>query len=149
MSAKLEPGQKAPDFRLPRDGGGSVALTDFAGKKLVLYFYPKADTPGCTVESKGFRDAHAEFAARNVRIVGVSVDDCPAQKAFIEKYGLPFPLIADASKKVAGAYGVLGPRGSARRVTFLIDPDGKVAEVVDSSSPDPHLKAARARFLSP
>jgi len=142
-------GEPAPDFVAPNQDGSPFRLSSLKGSPVVLYFYPKADTPGCTVESKGFRDAHAEFAARNVRIVGVSVDDCPAQKAFIEKYGLPFPLIADASKKVAGAYGVLGPRGSARRVTFLIDPDGKVAEVVDSSSPDPHLKAARARFLSP
>ena len=142
-------GDPAPDFVAPNQDGSPFRLSSLKGSPVVLYFYPKADTPGCTIESKGFRDAHAEFAAKKVHIVGVSVDDCPAQKAFMEKYGLPFPLIADSSKKVASAYGVLGPRGSARRVTFLIDPNGTVVEVVDSSSPDPHLKAARARFLGP
>jgi len=142
-------GDRAPDFTAPDQDGAPFQLSSLKGSPVVLYFYPKADTPGCTIESKGFRDAHSEFLAKKVRVVGVSVDDCPAQKAFIDKYGLPFPLIADSSKKVATAYGVLGPRGSARRVTFLIDKDGTVVEVVDSSSPDPHLKAARARFLTP
>ena len=142
-------GDTAPDFEAPNQDGTPFRLSSLKGAPVVLYFYPKADTPGCTIESKGFRDAHSEFPAKKVRVVGVSVDDCPAQKAFIDKYGLPFPLIADSSKKVATAYGVLGPRGSARRVTFLIDKDGTVVEVVDSSSPDPHLRAARVRFLTP
>jgi len=140
-------GDTAPDFTAPNQDGTPFRLSSLRGSPVVLYFYPKADTPGCTIESKGFRDVHAEFAAKKVRIVGVSVDDCPAQKAFAQKYGLPFPLVADSSKAVATAFGVLGPRGSARRVTFLIDPNGKVLEVVDASSPDPHLERARARFL--
>ncbi|HYA70192.1 MAG TPA: peroxiredoxin [Thermoplasmata archaeon] len=143
----LAAGDRAPDFVAPNQDGTPFRLSSLKGSPVVLYFYPKADTPGCTIESKGFRDVHAEFAAKNVKIVGVSVDDCPAQKAFMQKYGLPFPLIADSAKQVATAYGVLGPRGTARRVTFLIDADGKVVEVVDSSSPEPHLTAARARFL--
>ncbi len=114
----------------------------------MLYFYPKADTPGCTIESKGFQEHLPEFTKGGVRIVGVSVDDCPAQLAFARKYGLAFPLIADSKKEVSERYGVLGPRGSARRVSFLIDRDGKVAEVVDTSSPDPHVARARARFLA-
>jgi len=114
----------------------------------VLYFYPQADTPGCTVESKGFRDLYGEFRGHKVHVIGISTDDCPDQKAFATKYGLPFPLIADRSKAVATRYGVLGPRGHARRVSFLIDPQGKVLEVVDASSPAPHLERARARFLS-
>jgi len=142
-------GDAAPDFVAPNQDGQPFQLASLRGSPVVLYFYPKADTPGCTIESKGFRDAYPEFAARKVQIVGVSVDDCPAQKAFAEKYGFPFPLVADSAKKVASAYGVLGPRGSARRVTFLIDPMGKVAEIIDTSSPDPHLKAARSRFLAP
>ena len=145
----LAVGDAAPDFTAPNQDGTPFRLASLRGSPVVLYFYPKADTPGCTVESKGFRDVHSEFAAKKVQIVGVSVDDCPAQKAFAQKYGLPFPLIADFEKKVAGLYGVLGPRGSARRVTFLIDPAGKVVEVVDSSAPDRHLTAARARFLGP
>jgi len=140
-------GDRAPDFVAPDQDGKPFQLSSLRGSSVVLYFYPKADTPGCTVESKGFRDVHAEFAAKKVRIVGVSVDDCPAQKAFMQKYSLPFPLIADSSKKVGTAYGVLGPRGTARRVTFLIDADGTVVEVVDTSSADPHIQAARARFL--
>lgn len=142
-------GDTAPDFTAPNQDGTPFRLSSLRGSPVVLYFYPKADTPGCTIESKGFRDVHSQYAARKVHIVGVSVDDCPAQKAFAEKYGLPFPLIADTTKSVATAYGVLGPRGSARRVTFLIDPQGKVVEVVDASSPDPHLERARARFLVP
>ncbi len=141
-------GEAAPDFEAPNQDGAPFRLSSLRGSPVVLYFYPKADTPGCTIESKGFQQHLPEFAQRGVRVVGVSVDDCPAQLAFARKYGLAFPLIADSKKAVASAYGVLGPRGSARRVSFLIDRDGKVAEVVDSSSPDPHVARARARFLS-
>jgi len=141
-------GDTAPDFVAPNQDGTSFRLSSLRGSPVILYFYPKADTPGCTAESKGFRDVHGEYLAEKVQIVGISVDDCPAQKAFAEKYGLKFPLIADTSKSVSRAYGVLGPRGSARRVSFLIDATGKVLEVVDSSSPDLHLQRARARFLS-
>jgi peroxiredoxin Q/BCP len=140
-------GDSAPDFVAPDQDGKPFQLSSLKGSPVILYFYPKADTPGCTVEAKGFRDVYAEYAARKVRIVGVSVDDCPAQKAFMQKYSLPFPLIADTSKQVSASYGVLGPRGSARRVSFFIDAGGAVVEVVDTSSADAHLKAARARFL--
>jgi thioredoxin-dependent peroxiredoxin len=141
-------GEKAPDFEAPNHDGTPFRLSSLLGTPVVLYFYPKADTPGCTVESKGFRDVYKEFQAHHVQVVGVSTDDCPAQKAFRDKYGLPFPLIADETKQVATLYGVLGPRGNARRVTFLIDATGKVVEVVDSGSPDPHLERARAVFLT-
>jgi thioredoxin-dependent peroxiredoxin len=141
-------GEMAPDFEAPNQEGTPFKLSSLRGAPVVLYFYPKADTPGCTTESKGFRDRYDEFRARKVHVVGVSTDDCPEQKAFAQKYGLPFPLIADRTKAVATRYGVLGPRGNARRVSFFIDPNGKVLEVVDASSPDPHLERARARFLS-
>jgi peroxiredoxin Q/BCP len=141
-------GDPAPDFEAQDQDGASFRFSSLKGSPVVLYFYPKADTPGCTIETKGFRDVQDEFLARKVRIVGVSVDGCPAQKAFAEKYRIAFPLIADSGKKVVSAYGVLGPRGLARRVTFLIDAQGKVVEVIDSSSPDPHLERARARFLT-
>ena len=144
----VAPGETAPEFEVPDQDGKPFRLSSLRGAPVVLYFYPKADTPGCTIESKGFQQQLGEFVARGVKVVGVSVDDCPAQKAFARKYGLAFPLLADAKKEVAALYGVLGPRGVARRVTFLIDRDGKVAEVVDSSSPDPHLARARARFLA-
>jgi len=141
-------GDAAPDFEAPDQDGAPFRLSSLRGSPVVLYFYPKADTPGCTIESKGFQQHLPEFAAKGVRVVGVSTDDCPAQKAFAGKYGLRFPLVADSKKEVAAKYGVLGPRGSARRVTFLIDPHGTVVEVVDTSSPDPHLAKARARFLA-
>ncbi len=140
-------GDTAPDFEAPDQNGAPFRLASLRGSPVVLYFYPKADTPGCTIEAKGFRDVYADYAAKHVAVVGVSTDDCPAQKAFHGKYGLPFPLIADAKKSVAGAYGVLGPSGHARRVTFLIDAKGKVLDVVDTSSPDEHLKRAGAAFL--
>jgi len=141
-------GEAAPDFTAPNQDGTPFRLSSLRGSPVILYFYPEADTPGCTVESKGFRDVYPEYRARKVEVVGVSVDDCPKQKAFAQKYGLPFPLIADSSKAVATAYGVLNPRGRARRVSFLIDANGKVVEVIDASSADTHLKGARARFLS-
>ena len=141
-------GEPAPDFTAPDQDGKPFHLASLRGSPVVLYFYPKADTPGCTIESKGFQAHLGEFAAKGVRIVGVSVDDCPAQKAFAGKYGLQFPLVADAKKEVAGRYGVLGPRGSARRVSFQIDAAGRVVEIVDTPSPDPHVEKARARFLA-
>jgi peroxiredoxin Q/BCP len=144
----VEVGESAPDFTAPNQDGTPFRLSSLRGSPVVLYFYPEADTPGCTIESKGFRDVYPQFQAQKVRVVGVSVDDCPKQKAFAQKYGLPFPLVADSSRSVAQAYGVLNPRGRARRVTFLIDSDGKVVEVIDTSSPGPHLERARARFLT-
>ena len=139
-------GETAPEFEAPNQDGTPFKLSSLRGAPVVLYFYPKADTPGCTVEAKGFRDRYAEFRKANVHIIGVSTDDCPDQKSFARKYGLTFPLIADASKSVASAYGVLGPQGVARRVSFHLDAAGKVLEVVDGS-PDHHLGRARARFL--
>jgi thioredoxin-dependent peroxiredoxin len=144
----IEAGQPAPEFDAPTAAGTRLTLRTLKGHPLVLYFYPEADTPGCTVESKGFRDHYADFRAQGVEIVGVSVDEVEDQKAFAGKYNLPFPLLADSTKTVATAYGVLGPGGKARRVTFLIDPQGKVVEVVANGKADPHIAAARARFLT-
>ena len=141
-------GDAAPDFQAPNQDGTPFRLSSLKGSPVVLYFYPKADTPGCTIEAKGFRDVYGDFAAKKVAIVGVSTDDCPAQKAFMDKYGLPFPLIADAKQDVARAYGVLGPHGTARRATFLIDAGGKVREIVDGVPADQHVARARAFFLT-
>jgi thioredoxin-dependent peroxiredoxin len=141
-------GETAPKFVAPTQDGTPFSSDSLRGKRVVLYFYPAADTPGCTIEAKGFRDELQQYRAKDVHVVGVSTDDCPAQKAFATKYGLTFPLIADAKKEVAKAYGVLRPTGTARRVTFLIEKDGTVAEVIDTSSVDEHLAKARARFLT-
>ncbi len=140
-------GEAAPDFEAPDQDGHPFRLSSLRGSPVVLYFYPRADTPGCTIEAKGFQEHLAEFSGKGVKIVGVSTDDCPAQKAFANKYGLHFTLVADAKQTVAGAYGVLQPQGTARRVSFLIDRAGQVAEVVDGA-PVHHVERARARFLA-
>jgi thioredoxin-dependent peroxiredoxin len=140
-------GDAAPDFEAPNQDGTPFRLSSLKGSPVVLYFYPKADTPGCTIEAKGFRDVYGEFTSKKVAVVGVSTDDCPEQKAFMDKYGLPFPLIADAKQDVARAYGVLGPHGTARRATFLIDAGGKVIDIVDGVPPDQHVARARAVLL--
>lgn len=139
-------GETAPEFEAPNQDGTPFKLSSLRGSPVVLYFYPKADTPGCTIEAKGFQQHYPEFRAKNVHVVGVSTDDCPEQKAFAKKYGLTFPLVADRTKEVAQRYGVLGPSGHAGRVSFLIDGAGKVVEVVNGS-PDTHVARARARFL--
>jgi thioredoxin-dependent peroxiredoxin len=141
-------GDVAPDFEAPDQDGHAFRLSSLRGAPVVLYFYPKADTPGCTIEAKGFRDHLSEFRAKGIQVVGVSTDECAEQKAFATKYGLNFTLVADAEKQVGKKYGVLNPRGTARRVTFLIGKDGKVAEVVDSSSAETHVARAQARFLN-
>ena len=141
-------GETAPDFEAPNQDGTPFRLSSLRGSPVILYFYPKADTPGCTIEAKGFARQYAELQTKNVHVIGVSIDDCPAQKALAKKYGLPFPLIADTSKEVARKYGVLSPRGGARRVSFHIDAKGTVLEVIDGSSADLHLTRAQARFLS-
>ncbi len=140
-------GELAPDFDALDHSGAPFRLASTRGAPVVLYFYPKSDTPGCTIEAKGFRDVYPEYRAKHVQVVGVSVDECAAQQAFRQKYGLPFPLVADSEKKVAALYGVLGPHGTARRVTFLIDAQGKVQEIIEGA-PDVHLARARAALLT-
>jgi peroxiredoxin Q/BCP len=141
----LEPGDKAPDFKTTDQDGRPVALKDFAGKKLVLYFYPKDDTPGCTKESCAFRDGFAEFRKRKVEILGVSVDNERSHKKFVDKYDLPFRLLADTEKKIVNDYGVWGPKSlygrlfkGISRVTYLIDEKGKIAAVWPKVKPAQH-----------
>jgi thioredoxin-dependent peroxiredoxin len=134
--ANLMPGAKAPNFQLPRDGGGILALDDFKGKKLVLYFYPKADTPGCTTEAKAFSALHDAFARTNTAVVGVSADTVKAQDAFKGKHKLTTPLASDESHRMLEAYGVWGEKSmygrtymGITRTTFLIGPDGHILRV--------------------
>lgn len=140
-------GEPAPDFELPDQDGDLVALGDFEGRTLVLYFYPRADTSGCTTEAEGFRDRWDDFGARDVAVVGVS-DDPPADnRAFKEKYDLPFPLLSDESGEVASAYDSYGEKRMFGRTfdgvfrnTFVIGPDGTVEEVYTGVSPDGHAE---------
>src|SRR5438034_7160663 len=140
-----EEGKPAPDFELATDTGERVKLSDFRGKPVVLYFYPKDDTPGCTVEACGFRDAYSEFEQRGAVVLGVSPDDEASHVKFKEKYSLPFTLLADPEHQVADEYGVWKERNTSgkksmgiERSTFVIDADGNVAKVMRRVKPDTH-----------
>ena len=132
----LDVGDKAPDFALPTDGGGTASLKAMKGKKVVLYFYPKDDTPGCTTEACGFRDAVADFSKAGAEIIGVSKDSVARHDKFKAKYELPFALIADEDGTLCEAYGVWQEKKNYGktymgivRSTFLIDEHGKIAAV--------------------
>jgi thioredoxin-dependent peroxiredoxin len=141
-------GAKAPAFTLARDGGGNVSLSDFKDRKLVLYFYPKADTPGCTKEAIAFSALKRDFAKAETDIVGVSADAVRAQDKFRDKHRLKVPLASDESKKMLTAYGVWGEKSmygrkfmGVRRTTFLIGPDGRIAQVWENVKVDGHAEA--------
>ena len=132
----LNPGDKAPEFSMPTDGGGSVSLKDLKGKKVVLYFYPKDDTPGCTKEACGFRDALPDFSGADAEIIGVSKDSVAKHDKFKAKHELPFTLASDEDGSVCEAYGTWVEKSmygrkymGIDRATFLIDRDGKIAQV--------------------
>ena len=141
-------GDKAPSFTLPRDAGGEVSLADFKGRKLVLYFYPKADTPGCTREAIAFNGLRTAFSNADTEIVGVSADPVKAQDKFRDKYVLKIALASDETKKMLSAYGVWGEKSmygrkfmGVRRTTFLIGPDGHVAQVWENVKVPGHAEA--------
>jgi thioredoxin-dependent peroxiredoxin len=140
-----EVGEPAPDIVAPMQDGELFRLADHRGKKVVLFFYPKADTPGCTKEACGFRDQWSRFHERNAIVVGVSPDSAAAQTKFQTKYSLPYPLIADADHKVAESYGVWGAKSmygktymGVNRTTFLIDEEGRIARVWEKVKPEGH-----------
>jgi thioredoxin-dependent peroxiredoxin len=133
MTADLKAGDKAPEFSLARDGGGTVSLAEFKGKKLVLYFYPKADTPGCTLEAKDFSRLHSAFAKAGIAVVGVSADPVKKQDAFKVKHALSTPLASDENHEMLKAYGVWGEKSmygkkylGINRTTVLIGADGRI-----------------------
>jgi peroxiredoxin Q/BCP len=137
-------GAAAPAFKLQDQDGKWHTLADYRGKWVVLYFYPKDDTPGCTTQACSFRDNVFAFDKVGAVILGISVDDAASHKAFAEKHGLPFTLLADPTKAVTKEYGVLktymGVMEMARRDTFIIDPEGRVAKHYESVNPDGHSK---------
>ncbi|MBU5443275.1 thioredoxin-dependent thiol peroxidase [Paenibacillus sp. MSJ-34] len=127
--AQVAVGQPVPDFRLPASNGKTVALSDYRGKKVVVYFYPKDMTPGCTIEAGDFRDAHEEFTNSNTVVLGISPDDLPSHEKFIETYNLPFLLLADTNHEVCDMFGVWRAKDGSEgveRSTFLIDEQGKL-----------------------
>jgi peroxiredoxin Q/BCP len=138
-------GDRAPAFELPDQDGRLVRLSDFAGRKVVLYFYPKADTPGCTTQACGIRDHESEYAATGAVVLGVSPDDPRKLRRFADKHGLNFTLLADADHRVAEAYGVWVEKSlygrryfGNQRATFLIGEDGVVGYVIPKASPKTH-----------
>jgi peroxiredoxin Q/BCP len=148
-------GAQAPDFRLPRDEGGDVTLADFEGRKLVLYFYPRADTPGCTLEAQAFSALREAFAAADTAILGVSADPIKAQVAFKSKYNLSISLASDETQQMLLAYGVWGEKSmygrtfmGVSRATFLIGRDGRIARIWPKVKVEGHaaevLEAAQA-----
>jgi peroxiredoxin Q/BCP len=143
--AVIEPGEKAPDFELPDQDGRTVKLSDFRGRPLVVYFYPKADTPGCTTQACGVRDHQADYAATGAAVLGISPDPVARVKRFHDKHALNFPLLADEDHAVAEAYGVWAQKSmygrtywGNERTTFVIDGDGRVAEVLPKVKPAQH-----------
>lgn len=155
MSAKIAVGRKAPDFTLPRDGGGEVSLADFKGKKLVLYFYPKADTEGCTIEAKDFSRLAQAFARAKTGVLGVSADPVKKQDRFKTKHDLTIPLASDETHEMLEAYGVWAEKSMYGRTymgilrnTYLIGPDGKIAQIWEKVKVKGHadevLAAAKA-----
>jgi len=148
---QLKPGDKAPAFSLQDQSGKTVSLSQFKGKKLLIYFYPKASTPGCTVQSCNVRDAKPAFAKKGVAVIGVSPDKPSAQQTFDEKHGLGFPLLADTEHAMAEAYGVWGEKSmygrkyfGIIRSSFLVDEKGKVAGAWYKVSPADTVPEAMA-----
>ena len=138
-------GHEAPDFSLPNQDGEPIRLSDLRGQPVVLYFYPKADTPGCTTQACGIRDHRAEYERAGAKVLGVSPDPVAAVRKFADKYTLDFELLADENHEVAELYGVWGEKKmygktymGVRRATFVIDPDGTVAHVIPKVSPKTH-----------
>jgi thioredoxin-dependent peroxiredoxin len=147
----VEEGREAPDFELTSDSGERVRLSQFRGEPVVLYFYPKDDTPGCTAQACGIRDSYDDFAERGAVVLGVSPDDESSHVKFKQKYGLPFTLLADPTHEVAEEYGVWAEKKFAgktywgvERSTFLIDEDGRVAKIMRRVKPDTHVEKVLA-----
>ena len=138
---------KAPDFTLPDQNGKEVSLKDFRGKYVALYFYPRADTPGCTIESCEFRDSHQKIENAGAVVLGISPDTPKDQKKFEEKFELPFTLLGDAEKKVAEQFGVIQEKNmygkkvmGVARTTFIIGPDGKIKNIFHKVKPEGHAE---------
>jgi thioredoxin-dependent peroxiredoxin len=130
-------GDRAPAFTTKDTNGNSVSLSDFAGKTVVMYFYPKDDTPGCTKEACSFRDSYAEYQGKDIVVLGVSADDESSHQKFTEKFNLPFPLLADVDHSIIKAYDVDGG-GYAKRVTYTINASGTISHVYTSVKTETH-----------
>lgn len=143
----LTEGDRAPTFELSDHRGETTQLSDYRGQRVVLYFYPKADTSGCTKEACSFRDAHDELEEKGLVVLGVSTDSVEDLEAFAEKYGLPFRLLSDPDGEVARRYDSLSPgRNVAQRNTFVLDEEGRIAAVYEGVSPEGHAEEILRAF---
>ncbi|HEY9847554.1 MAG TPA: peroxiredoxin [Candidatus Caenarcaniphilales bacterium] len=143
----LSAGTPAPKFTAKDTHGNTVSLADYAGKTIILYFYPKDDTPGCTKQACGFRDNYAAYQGKNIVVLGVSADDEASHQAFTDKYDLPFPLLADVDRSIIKAYDV--DNGSyAKRVTYIIDEKGTISHVYDSVQTATHATDVLAELAA-
>ena len=145
VELKLKEGDKAPGFTTDTSGGGRISLSDFTGKNVILYFYPRDDTPGCTKEACAFRDNYRDFLDAGAIVLGVSTDPVKSHDKFVKKFNLPFTLLADPDKKIVEAYGVWGQKSfmgrkymGTYRVTFLIGPDGRIKKIWPTVKPEEH-----------
>src|SRR5271167_4058615 len=148
----MEIKSKAPDFTLPDENGNPVSLDQFRGQNVVLFFYPRANTPGCTIEACGFRDSYSKLQKAGLVVLGISPDTPKAPLKFKEKYDLPYTLLADDQKEVAKKFGVLKEKNmygkkvmGIARTTFLIGPDGKLVHIFESVKPDGHAEEVLAQ----
>jgi peroxiredoxin Q/BCP len=153
IELKLQEGDVAPAFTVATNGGGRISLADFKGKNVVLYFYPRDDTPGCTKEACAFRDHFAGFRKKGAVVLGVSIDPVKSHDKFVEKFKLPFTLLADEDKKIVQAYGVWGEKSfmgrkymGVARVTFLIGPDGRIKKIWPTVKPEEHAEEVLAEL---
>jgi peroxiredoxin Q/BCP len=151
----MEVNDKSPDFSTTDENGKEVALKDFRGKTVILYFYPKADTPGCTKQACGFRDSYKDVKKTGVVLLGISADTSTAQKKFQHKFSLPFPLLADPDKKIASLFGVVKEKNmygkkvkGIARTTFVIGPDGKIQHIFNNVKPEGHATEVLAYLKS-
>ena len=149
----VKEGNKAPDFTAKDQNGNKVKLSDLRGQKVVLYFYPKDDTPGCTKQACSLRDSNDAFTEKGIKVLGVSIDDEKSHQKFISKYSLPFDLIADTDKKIVEKYGVWGEKSmygrtymGTHRKTFLIDEDGKIVKIFDKVKVSEHADEVLKAF---
>jgi peroxiredoxin Q/BCP len=149
----LKEGSTAPAFKSTDADGKTVKLADFRGQKVVLYFYPKDDTPGCTKEACSFRDAFADFKKRGIKVLGVSLDNEASHQKFAKKYKLPFPVQADTDRSISAAYGTYGQKKfigrtymGVHRMTFLIDEKGKIKRIFEKVKPEEHAREVLEAF---
>jgi peroxiredoxin Q/BCP len=149
----MDVNSKAPEFTLPDQNGKDISLKEFRGKNVVLYFYPRADTPGCTIEACEFRDSYKKIQKTGAVLLGISPDTPKSQKKFEEKFSLPFTLLGDAEKEVANLYGVYKEKNmygkkvmGVARTTFIIGPDGKIRHVFQKVKPEGHADEVLAEL---